>query len=474
MNGANAQQQGPPQAVPAPPDPQQAFYRSLVDRLNERRPMSSKPIPVETFKAGADFDQWVQLFVDTVVAVYSLGPNDQVRLGELCIKWLPTKLEGGATRAVFDNLTTADKANWGDLKKALSKAFRDESEEISFINNEAAWRRRPGMSLRDYRNGLVTRLDKYQPELRNVITEWERCAVRRFRAGLENPILSAHILMSCVGDKHTLESAFSVAATYENTMRTIGQSDSHKNIDPTMASMLPIPQLSSLSLEPPQFAALGSQEKNEKRFCDIETAQKKQELDMGEVKAGLGNLKEDVKAIKDEVTRPKSYQRPLYQTQFRPQYPIVRMPVQRAPARGYYPSYNRFAGSRPQVLQGLTGGPGFVTHQPTPLAQTAQPANASQARQAAQPANAGQARPSRPNQISQDPNTLGAAAPAMGAIDGGENKTETFELTFPNPNLQFGSTDTGYGWTHNDLNDASEQGYDLHPDGVYVFSDMPF
>ena len=60
---------------------QQDFFRAMVDRLNERRPNLSKPIPVETFKAGADFDQWCQLFTDTVVAVYGLGANEEARLG---------------------------------------------------------------------------------------------------------------------------------------------------------------------------------------------------------------------------------------------------------------------------------------------------------------------------------------------------------------------------------------------------------
>ena len=43
-----------------------------------------------------------------------------------------------------------------------------------------------------------------------------------------------------------------------------------------------------------------------------------------------------------------------------------------------------------------------------------------------------------------------------------------------NPNLQPGSFDTGFGWTTTDFNDAAMRGYDMAPEGAYVFSDMPF
>ena len=118
------------------------------------------------------------MFIDTIRAVNNLRPTDRNRIEALCLTWVPTKLESGATRSVYENLPQATKNNWTTLRQALSKAFRDESEEINFLNNEGAWKRTPGMSLRDYRNGLIHRLDKYQANLRNVAQEWERSAVR--------------------------------------------------------------------------------------------------------------------------------------------------------------------------------------------------------------------------------------------------------------------------------------------------------
>ena len=142
-----------------------------------------------------------------------------MRLNALFTTWLPTKLEVGSERSVYEQLPQTTKDDWALLRSALFRAFKDESEEISFLSNENAWRRTQGMSLSDFRNGLISRLDKYQPALRNVTTEWERAAVRRFRAGLNNPILESHILLNCLGPKHTLQAAYEQACIWENASR---------------------------------------------------------------------------------------------------------------------------------------------------------------------------------------------------------------------------------------------------------------
>ena len=61
--------------------------------------------------------------------------------------------------------------------------------------------------------------------------------------------------------------------------------------------------------------------------------------------------------------------------------------------------------------------------------------------------------------------------PALGALD--DQKLEETEVKFmANPNLQYGSHDSGHGWTDIGLNGA--EGYDFAPEGMYVYSDMPF
>ena len=116
------------------------------------------------------------------------------------------------------------------------------------------------MSLRDYRNGLISRLDKYQPALRNVAAELERAAVRKFRAGLDNPILESHILLNCTGQRHTLQAAYEQAVNWENTLQNLSSSHGTKGMTSSLAGLLSnVPQLSALSQEPPQFNALSAQ-----------------------------------------------------------------------------------------------------------------------------------------------------------------------------------------------------------------------
>jgi hypothetical protein len=60
-------------------------------------------------------------------------------------------------------------------------------------------------SLREYRNQLVSRMDKYRANLRQIPAEWEREAIQRFRLGLKNKFMKANILIHCSGDAVTLE-----------------------------------------------------------------------------------------------------------------------------------------------------------------------------------------------------------------------------------------------------------------------------
>ena len=190
---------------------------------------------------------------------------------------------------------------------------------------------------------------------------------------------------------------------------------------------------------------------------------------MGEVKSGLLEVKESLKGVKDEMSRPRQYApRPAFQRQLRPVFPVSRMPLQNP--NTYFPQYGRSSGPRPNITPGLTNGPGYVTNQYIPVAQ-------GQGRQAVRPAQG-------PNNLSSDMGKLqmtdktgpqGATAATVGAMEGNEIDGGNPENSyFPNPNLQFGNTDLGYGWTGNDVMDADQYGYDLSPNGLYAFSDPPF
>ena len=451
-----------PAAAPTP-----EFYQALVNRLNEPRAQSIKSIPCSTYKSGEDFSLWVTTFTDTVRAAHNLTATDN-RLNALCLNWISTKLEVGPTRSVYDNLSDATKRDWPALKQALSDGFKDESEEIRFLNNDDAWQR-GDMSLIDYKNGLLHRMSKYQPDLRTVQGEWERTAVRRFRAGLNDPVLEAHILMSCQGAaNHTLDRAYTVALNYENTLQTITQKGGNKVTPPNMASMLNIPQMATLSLDPPQFSALTPlQEKTNERLSALETAAKKHELDVSELKAGLSEVKDGLKSIKEEIAQTRinqSFQRPVYQRPVRPLYPVSRMPLGPS-SRSYYQQGSQ--GMRPRTVAGLTGGPGYVTTQPQSQSQT-YTLPQRQAAHTQSPSTQIGASQASPLAFPQRP-----PGPSLSALDEPKQRDDEHPQ-FANPNLQYGSHDTGYGWTNVDFDDAQAYGYDLAPEGMYVFNDLPF
>ena len=451
---------GNPPVAPPPP----GFYEALINRLNEPRPQSIKSIPCGVYKSSDDFDLWVLTFVDNVRAAHNLRAND-LRLNDLCLNWISTKLEVGPTRSVYDNLPDTSKTDWPTLKQALSEAYRNDSEEIRFLNNDDAWERTEGMTLIDFKNGLLHRMSKYLPALRTVPNEWERVAVRRFRAGLKNPILEAHILMSCqTPATQTLDRAYLVAVNYENTLQTITQNG--KNAAPNMAAMLNLPQLAPLSFDAPQFSALTPlQEKTQERLSALETAAKQHNLDVAELKTGLTEVKDGLKTLKEEFAQsraPPSYQRPMYQRVVKPLYPVSRMPL----SPFVRPFYQGASATRPKTVAGLTGGPGYVTNQPAqaPVTQPQKPVQRTTqvpSTQMAYPQTGPLSFPQRP------------PGPTLGAM-GDQSQASGDTASFPNPNLQYGSHDTGYGWTSVDETDAQAHGYDLSPDGIFVYSDMPF
>ena len=326
------------------------------------------------------------------------------------------------------------------------------------------------MSLIDYKNSLTHRMNKYQPDLKTVQNEWERTAVRRFRAGLNDPILEAHILMSCQGPaNHTLDRAYNVALNFENTLQTITQKNGNKVTPPNMASMLNIPQMAALSLDTPQFSALTPlQEKTNERLSALETAQKQHQLDVSELKAGLSEVKDGLKSIKEEIAQTRvnqSFQRPVYQRTVRPLYPVSRMPLG-ANSRSYYQQGSQ--GMRPRTVAGLTGGPGYVNTQPQLQSQNNYSQPQRQAAHTQNPSTQIGTSQASPLAFPQRP-----PGPSLGALND-QSQSDGDNSQFANPNLQYGTHDTGYGWTNVDFDDAHAHGYDLAPEGIYVFNDLPF
>ena len=131
-----------------------------------------KSIPGENYKVGNDFIQWASVYQDMVRTSHRKQPGDQ-DLPNLYLYFISTKLEAGPTRQAYDNLPNAAKNTWDDLKAALEEAFRNEEEQILFLSDERHYKR-GNMLLRDYKNGLLHRMCKYQNKLKDVPEEWEK------------------------------------------------------------------------------------------------------------------------------------------------------------------------------------------------------------------------------------------------------------------------------------------------------------
>ena len=87
-----------------------------------------KNVPCSTYTIGQDFDVWCITFMDNIRACYNLAADDP-RLPGLFIQWISTKLAPGATRAAFENLPDATKANWALLKPAVRLLHRPKRED---------------------------------------------------------------------------------------------------------------------------------------------------------------------------------------------------------------------------------------------------------------------------------------------------------------------------------------------------------
>ena len=77
-----------------------------------------------------------------------------------------------------------------------------------------------------------------------------------------------------------------------------------------------------------------------------------------------------------------------------------------------------------------------------------------------------------PTQGASAPNP--PTAPTVAAMEGKGQEEDARDKSFPNPNLQHGAHDVGYGWVDCEINEAVEQGYDVMPDGVRSYGDSQY
>ena len=265
-----------------------------------------KNIPCSTFSIGQDFDIWVITFMDNVRACYNLKADDP-RLPGLFLQWVSTKLSPGPTRAAFENLPAATKADWALLKPALSEAFTDQKEKIAFLSRLDAHQRQPGQSLRTYKDLLLQKMEKYQVALKNVPEEWRRVGLQRFREGLRNQLLRTHLHLNCPTDSATLEDAFQTATSWENTMTHLAAEPREAGTDGIISALFGLPTAeatqSASQTVTPRMAAISSTDAEgfDRRLSALETKARAGELQMAEMKDSVSSIKAEMDEMKKVI-----------------------------------------------------------------------------------------------------------------------------------------------------------------------------
>ena len=287
---------------------QVATLTTLMNNLNVQPRRGNalphiKNIPWPQYVIGQDFQAWLTGFVDNVRCVYDLPEGDD-RIPALLLKWIVTKLSSGPTRAAYDNLDATIRADWVELKAALSECYLDENDKLTFLSRLDAHRRLPGQSLRAYKDTLLMKMSKYQPQLRTIVEEWRRTSLQRFREGLNNPLLKAHLMMVCPDASADIEEAFKAATAWENAINQIGKETKGSNAESLVSAMMGLPTASQATTVTPIMAGLGSTDDAvNRRFVALETKVDQNELNISEVKHSLSYVKASVNEMKEDINK---------------------------------------------------------------------------------------------------------------------------------------------------------------------------
>ena len=184
------------------------------------------------------------------------------------------------------------------------------------------------------------------------------------------------------------------------------------------------------------------QEKSDSRLTTLETNSRKVDLDISEMKTGFTEVKEGMKALKEDLAQLRVVPRgSYYPREVRPLYPAACMPANPF-LRPYYnssASNNRVPGS--QITRGITGGPGYVNRPPSPQAPLGIQSRLTRlAQPSAQSPQMGSASPATNPQANQ--------TPMLSSMEGdnGQGEAEGGFSQNANPNLQYGNYDVGQGW----------------------------
>ena len=191
-----------------PSTPLQSGFRSK----NEFERVTGE-IPIDKFNYGslkADWMDWSQRFENAVQV--STNAHGRKRLEELCLMWIPLKLNDEA-QPIYARCKQKNKS-WPLLREELAEAFEDVRMRRQWNRNKDAYQKPADMSLQVYRANVIGLVNKYSPGLTAHEDLYADELYVRFIAGLEDD-WREYIEEAFPYTEETLENAYSFALKYE-------------------------------------------------------------------------------------------------------------------------------------------------------------------------------------------------------------------------------------------------------------------
>ena len=157
----------------------------------------------------------------------------QDRLEELCLLWIPLKLNEDA-QPIYSKCVHKDK-NWPLLRVELAEALEDPMIKRRWARNKDAYKKAAGMSLQIYRANIIGLVDKYSPALKLDQAAYTMELYVRFVDGLEAD-LRDYIQESIPYGEETIDSAYNQALKYE--AKTKGKTNSAAAMRPSRSDQI--------------------------------------------------------------------------------------------------------------------------------------------------------------------------------------------------------------------------------------------
>ena len=173
-------------------------------------------LPIDKFPYGtpeADWVQWCERFEKAVQV--ATNAHGQDRLEELCLTWIPLKLNEEA-QPIYDKCEHKN-GSWPLLKAELAEALEDPAIRRKWARHMDAYKKPASMSLQIYRANIIVFVNKYSPALLADSTAYNMELYNRFIHGLEKDWRD-YIEESIPYKKESLDNAYSQALKYEARM----------------------------------------------------------------------------------------------------------------------------------------------------------------------------------------------------------------------------------------------------------------